>query len=78
MDQLTADFPDPALQVGSVEVVSSIALRALELISHASEDALSLDLPPVLFTGASEATESLQIAAGSALSSGGSYGASDR
>ena len=38
-------------------VVSSIALRALEIISLASEDSLSLGLPPVLFSAAASASE---------------------
>ena len=61
-----------------MEVVSSIALRALEVISFASDDALSLGLPPVLFTGAASATESAQIAAGNAVGGGRGPRVTDR
>ena len=39
-------------QVGAVEVVSSLAVRALEIVAQQSEDSLALGLPPAIFAGA--------------------------
>jgi hypothetical protein len=40
------------LQMGAATVVSSLAVRALEIIAQHAEDSLALGLPPVPFAGA--------------------------
>ena len=35
-----------------MEVVSSLAVRALEIVAQQSEDSLALGLPPAIFAGA--------------------------
>ncbi len=53
--------PEP-VQVGAVEVVSSLAVRALEIVAQQSEDSLALGLPPAIFAGASSGPGSEEAA----------------
>ncbi len=53
----------PDAQVGAVEVVSSLAVRALEVVAQHSEDSLALGLPPAIFAGASAEPGSEETAA---------------
>ena len=57
-----------------MEVVSSLAVRALEIVAQQSEDSLALGLPPAIFAGASDAEAGSEETAASRMSDRGAGG----